>query len=261
VKRLAAILLLFLPLACGGGGSPDDDDESQAPGPVPPPSGAVTSEPSVPPGTAPPVGVTWHVGITENVSLARMQSLYASLVAANNGIWNISEGQVRVHRIRFYDAVAPGLPASQFVFGSAPVNRSNLDILVWPSATWDVPMTGAVTASAGLGRSGRFMIVPEHASTFIFMHEASHFLFRLSWSVGPMLVDEYQDGVQDIACVMESENAPPRWCNDANHSSQSSQPHACWRQILADYPSFRHAGRDTATTLPAAPIAEYHDTP
>ncbi|MFI5402389.1 MAG: hypothetical protein ACHQ1G_05590, partial [Planctomycetota bacterium] len=216
---------------------------------------------TVPLGTNPPVGVTWNVGITENWSPARMQGLYASLVAANNGIWNISEGQVRIHRIRIYDAVAPGLSASQFVFGGGGANTSNLDVLVWPTTTWDVPMTGAVTVTGGHGRSGRFMVVPENASTFIFMHEASHFLFRLSWNVGPVLGDEYQDGVQDIACVMESERAPSRWCSDTNHSGQNSQPHACWRQILSDYPSFRHAGRDTATALPPAPIAEYFDVP
>ncbi len=263
--RRLLLLLVLAPLACSGGGAPDGDDEQLPPGappaPPPPAAGSVTAQPTVPSGTTPPLGVTWHVGITENVTRARMQSLYASFVAANNALWNISEGQVRIDRIRFYDAVAPGVAASQFLFGFGGGNTSNIDILVWPAAMWDVPAGGAVGEMPGQGRTERLMVVPENASTFVLMHEGSHFLFRLSWGVGNLLVDEYQDGVQDAACVMESENLPHRWCSDGNHAGQSSQPHACWRQILADYPSFRHAGRDTATGLPAAPIAEYNDTP
>jgi len=52
-----------------------------------------------------------------------------------------------------------------------------------------------------------------------------------------------------------------RRCSALNHTHQSSQPTACWQQILIDYPNFRHAGTDRATTLPAVPIAVYNDTP
>jgi hypothetical protein len=258
------LLLLALLCACTGGKGGDDDEEPgggppNPPAPPSPPSGSVTAQPTAPQGAAPPIGVTWHVGFTENVSRAQMQGFFASLVAANNGIWNVSEGQVRVDRIRFFDAVAPGVRASQFLFGPGGGNTANIDILVWPAAMWDVPAGGAV--GEGQGRTGRLMVVPANAPTFVLMHEGSHFLFQLTWSVGGLLVDEYQDGVQDSACVMESENLPHRWCSDANHAGQSSQPHACWRQILLDYPLFTYAGHDTAASLPATPVAEYNDTP
>ncbi|MCK6460863.1 MAG: hypothetical protein L6Q95_13355 [Planctomycetes bacterium] len=265
MRRLLALLLVALPLACTGGAAGDDTDDEEVPppgpSPSPSPSPTVTAEPSVPMGTAPPVGVTWHVGFTENVPRSRMQSLFASFVAANNAIWNVSEAQVRVARVKFYDAVAPGMQASQFFFGGVTADTSNIDILVFSPAAWDVPATGAVGVRPAEGRAGRLMAIPENVSTFILLHEGSHFLFRLSWNPGPLLVDEYQDGVQDIACVMEAEKTPHRWCSDGNHVGQTSQPHSCWRQILFDYPSLRHAGTDTAPSLPATPVAEYHDTP
>ena len=45
--------------------------------------------------------------------MAQMQSLYATFVAVNNALWNVSEGQVRIHKIRFWDAVSPGTTALQ----------------------------------------------------------------------------------------------------------------------------------------------------
>lgn len=265
MRRRAALLLALLPLACTGGAAGDDFDEEEVPppgpSPSPSPSPTVTAEPSVPPGSAPPVGVTWHVGFTENVPRSRMQSLFASFVAGNNAIWNVSEGQVRVARVKFYDAVAPGMKASQFFFGGVTADTSNIDILVFSPAAWDVPATGAVGVRPTEGRTGRLMAIHENAPTFILLHEGSHFLFLLSWNPGPLLVDEYQDGVQDPACVMEAERTPNRWCSDGNHVGQTSQPHSCWRQILFDYPRFKHAGTDTASSLPATPVAEYHDTP
>jgi hypothetical protein len=264
VRRFAAILLALLPLACTGGAAGDDFDEEEVPAPSPPaplPSGTVTSQPSVPPGAAPPVAVTWHVGFAENVPRSRMQSTFASFVAANNAIWSVSEGQVRIARLKFYDAVAPGRWASQFFSGGTTADTANIDILVFTGSAWDVPASGFVGLGPTDGRTGRLMGILENTSTFVLLHEASHLLFNLSWNPGPLLVDEYRDGVQDAACVMEAERLPQRWCNDANHVGQTSQPHACWRQILSDYPSFKHAGTDTATGLPAAPVAEYNDTP
>ena len=38
-------------------------------------------------------------------------------------------------------------------------------------------------------------------------------------------------------------------------------PHSCWRQILLDYPLFRHTGTDSTVAAVAAPKAEYNDTP
>ncbi len=218
-------------------------------------------EPTVPQTATPPAGVTWHVGVTENVSLASLQALFASFLAANNSIWNLSEGQVRIHRLRFWDNVAPGLWASQFFFGAGNVDTSNLDVLVFPQNRWDVPVSGAVGAFPGIGRTGRIMVVPMNASTFVLTHEGSHFLFNLSWAPAPMLFDEYVDGVQDPACVMESPNTPARWCSASNHVNQGSQPRACWAQILMDYPNFAHSGADSAAGLPETPLVEYTNAP
>ena len=105
------------------------------------------------------------------------------------------------------------------------------------------------------------MIIPLNVSVFVALHEGSHLVFDLTWSLGPVLADEYVDGIQDDACVMESDRMPLRWCSDANHVTQSAQPHSCWRQILTDYPAFGHAGADTATDLPSVPRVTYDDTP
>jgi len=263
---LAALLPALL-LGCDAGGSkaPPVDDTQQggggsggggSPTPPAPPPPTTTTLPTVPLGATPPVGLTWHVGVTENVSLAALQSLYATFVAANNAIWNITEGQVRIDKIRFFDNVGPGVTVQNFMF--MPFNTSNLDIVVWPAAMWDIPAGGAVAEQGG--RTGRTMILPDNVSTFVLTHEAGHLLFRLSWPVGTLLVDEYADGVQDQACVMESQNLPQRLCSDRNHANQSSQPHACWRQILLDYPTFTQ-GSSTAPGLPPPPVAEYNDTP
>ncbi|MHC4134875.1 MAG: hypothetical protein ACYS0K_07820 [Planctomycetota bacterium] len=264
-----AALLSGLLLGCDAGGSkpPPDDGTEQSGGATggggittpspPPPPPTTTTQPTVPLGATPPVGLTWHVGITENVPIAAMQNLYATFVAANNAIWSITEGQVRVDKIRFFDNVGPSVTVQNFMF--MPFDTSNLDIVVWPAPMWDVPAGGAVGEQGG--RTGRVMIIPDNVSTFVLTHEAGHLLFRLSWPVGSLLVDEYADGVQDQACVMESESLPKRLCSDRNHANQSSQPHACWRQILLDYPSFTHGGSDTAPNLPPPPVAEYNDTP
>lgn len=263
-----ATLVPALLLGCDAGGSkaPPADDTQQSGGggsggggstTPPPPAPTTTNLPTVPLGATPPVGLTWHVGITENVSLSAMQNVYASFIAANNAIWNITEGQVRIDKIRMFDNVGPGVTVQTFM--GMPFDTSNLDIVVWPAAMWDVPAGGAVGEQGG--RTGRTMIVPDNASTFVLTHEAGHLLFRLSWQVGTLLVDEYADGVQDPACVMESENLPQRFCSDPNHVNQQSQPHSCWRQILLDYPTFAHSGSDTAPNLPPPPTAEYNDTP
>ncbi|MHC5031517.1 MAG: hypothetical protein ACYTGU_11725 [Planctomycetota bacterium] len=267
MRRLVlAALLPALLLGCSAGGSkpPPADDTQQSGGggsggggtPTPPPP-TTTTLPTVPLGAIPPVGLTWHVGITENVSRTAMQNLYATFVAANNAIWNITEGQVRIDKIRFFDNVGPGVTVQGFM--AMPFNTSNLDIVVWPAAMWDVPAGGAVGELGG--RTGRTMIIPDRVSTFVLTHEAGHLLFRLSWPVGNLLVDEYADGVQDQACVMESENLPQRLCSDRNHTNQSSQPHACWRQILLDYPAFSQTGITPTPNLPPPPTAEYNDTP
>ncbi len=264
--RWTVVLALTLSLAgCGscdeGGDHAPKPSAPPAPPPPPPPGGGSwTTSPTVPTGSVPPIGVTWHIAITENVPLSQMQALYATFVSVNDTIWNISEGQVRVHKFRIWDNVAPGVTASQFMFG-APFDTSNYDVVAFPGASWNVPMGGAVTTQPGMGRNNRLMIIPTHVSTFVGTHEGGHFLWQLTWSVGALLVDEYNDGVQDAACVMESENTPYRWCSSGNHASQSSQPQSCWSQILADYPAFSHSGTNTAATPAPVPEVEYNDVP
>ncbi|MHC4959428.1 MAG: hypothetical protein ACYTGN_13765 [Planctomycetota bacterium] len=261
------LLLLVLAIGCSRDDKPDDDDDTNnnpggTPGtPAPPTSGPGTtsSDPTVPRTATPPFGVTWQVAVTENLSQARLDAIYASFVAANNSLWNISEGQVRCAKIVITDNVAPGVSAQQFMFGGGAINASLYDIIIWPASTWDVQASGAVSDQQG--RNGRLMIIPENVSTFVLLHECGHLLFHLTWTPGQLLVDEYRDGVQDTACVMESENTPTRWCSDANHTNQMSQPHACWNQILKDYPNFSYSGADSASGLPAVPEVTYNDAP
>ena len=105
------------------------------------------------------------------------------------------------------------------------------------------------------------MLIPDDASGQTRIHETSHLIWGLSWSGSFGLDDEYLDGVQDTACLMESDNSPVRWCSAANHVNQTSQPHSCWTQILSDYPLLAHGGTDTATTNAWVPVVTYNDTP
>lgn len=264
IGLLAALLALVL-AGCGGGVAGSDEDNLADPSPSTPtppttPSGTVTSFAIVPQSATPPVGVTLHVGFTENVTQAQMQAMHATWTSANTALWNASEGQVRIDAVVYTESLAPGLATSQFVFGFGAVNTATVDVLVWTNF-WDIPASGAVTAQPGMGRQDKLMIVPATADVFTLLHESSHLVFRLTWAPGPMLVDEYSDGTQDAACIMEGPNRPWRWCSDANHVSQSSQPHSCWHQILLDYPNFSHVGTDTAASQPPAPTAVYNDAP
>ncbi len=266
LDRLVLCIAVAALCACGGGAKKPDPEDGSGPFPVPPDRprpddglGSTSELPSVPRSAHPPYGVTWHVGFTENVSLREMQDFYATLVSTNDTLWSISEGQVRVHRIRIRDNVAPGVTASAYAFGGAPLDTSDLDIVIWPPRMWDVPFLGAVGEIGG--RGGRIAVMPSDATTFVVVHEASHFLFNLTWSVGPLLVDEYVDGVQDAACIMESELFPVRWCAQANHTHQCSQPHACWTQILRDYANFKHLGTDIAASMAPVPLVEFSDSP
>ena len=90
MKRLLLVLLLPVLGACSGSdavpGHDDAEPPVQSPPPQdPPPVGNVTGSATIPNNMAPPVGVTWHVGITENVTLAQMQVLFASFVAGAMG--------------------------------------------------------------------------------------------------------------------------------------------------------------------------------
>ena len=253
--RMALLAIAFLSaVACGGGGDGEGSQTTQVP------QTGITAAPYIVRGSLPPVAVSWRIGITEDVTEEQMRAFYATLVATNNAVWNVSEEQVRIHEVSIRDRVAPGVTTSQFMADPSVISTAELDIIVWPVNTWDIPAGGAVTAGGNIGRANRLMVVPMNAPVFVLLHETSHLIWDLTWASGPMLNDEYLDGVQDEACVMESQNLPLRWCSDANHVHQQSQPHACWHQILLDYPAFTHKGIDLAPGTPQSPLVAFIDT-
>ena len=293
MKRLAissalCLLLGLLPFVaggCGGGGGsavdpdpfvgeiPDDTPQDRPPTPPEPtppppappsPPGSTTTQPRVPLGSTPPVGLTWHIGFTENVSMSQLQSLYGQAVALGSALWSITEGQVYLYKVKIKDNVGPGTTPSAWEANHGVIATSDLDLLIWPSNVWDLPGTNGVvwwSSPAQFGRTGLVMLLPSNASTHTWIHETGHFVWNLSWPISFGLEDEYIDGIQDPACVMESTNPPRRWCSDANHVNQLSQPHACWHQILLDYANYTHNDVDYSTTPAWTPLVTYEDTP
>jgi hypothetical protein len=220
----------------------------------------------------PPVSVVWNVGFTENVPLYSMQAMYAKFVRLSELLWTVSEGQVWIRKVRFFDEVAPGSKAS----GEGSVRTPTLDVLLWPRAQWDLPsIAGYVLFTPGrpgvLARSDRRIQVPEDATERVLLHESSHVVWKLSWSgsgLPPGLDDEYKYLPTDPACIMDLQSDPPRWCSGgslpsgdhrAKSGGQGSQ--SCWEQILGDYPNFTYQGSNRAASAPAAPEVEYNDTP
>jgi len=135
---------------------------------------------------------------------------------------------------------------------------------VWPPWSWNVaPALGKVwwSGSLSFGHSGRLMLLPDNASGHTQDHEYSHLIWELSWGISFSLEDEYNDGVQDQACIMESDSTPIRWCSKTNHVTQTVQPWSCWEQIIADYPAFTHKDTEKASTAVWLPLVEFHDTP
>lgn len=287
-SAIQVLLILLLPIiafGCGGGSGtreevepfvgilPDDTQSDPAPPPAPPPPppapapvppGSTTSAPRVPRASTPPIGLTWHVGYTENATKARLEAIYAQVVSLNSALWNLSEGQVYIYKVVISDNAGPGTSPTGWQADSSVVPSSNLDIVVWPSAAWDLTGTLGVvwySSPSTWGRTGLLMLLPSNANTHTWLHEAGHFIWDLSWPGEFGLADEYTDGIQDPACVMESTNPPRRLCSDGNHVAQLSQPHACWHQILLDYANYTHADKDSASTSPWRPKVEYNDAP
>lgn len=240
----------------GGGGTPP-------PAPIPP---GTTTDRSIVSKVTPPIGLTLYIGMAENVTMAAMQGVYSQFASVNTTLWNMSEGQVYIYKMVISDGVAEGTtPAAWEANKNNLFNSSNLDIVVWPASSWNLGGAAGVvwwtSSSTSFGRFNRLMLIPDNASGQTRIHETSHQIWGMSWPGSFGLDDEYIDGIQDAACVMESNNSPVRWCSMSNHVNQSSQPHSCWTQILLDYPLLTHGGTDTATTNAWVPIATYTDKP
>ncbi|MBI2931023.1 MAG: hypothetical protein HYY16_05180 [Planctomycetes bacterium] len=210
----------------------------------------------VDPALRPPVGLTWYVRFNENVSSTVMTTWYSQLAGLSADLWNVSEGQVYLTHVVISDNHAAGARASQ----AYPASATASDMIVYSDTNWDIaPVLGFVTWV--FGREGRFISIPETTAPETLIHEAAHLVFRLSWPSAPMLEDEYSDGQQDDACIMEGTFTPLRWCAADNHVEQTSQPTSCWQQILADHPWFTYAGTNT-TTAPLPPMTVlYYNTP
>ena len=257
-KLILSLLLGGLLAACGD----EPTSHSGSGGPAEPPwggggsgggGGNTTDDAIIPYSMTPPVGLTWYVAINNNVPLSTMQSWATKLAATSLDLWNVSEGQLYLHKLVFTDNVAPGTMASTYY------QSNTYDMMIFAGSTWDLPWGGYVQEFNG--RQGHFCAVPETSTWFTNLHEASHMVFWLRWSIGTLLVDEYADGTQDDACIQDLGFASIRWCASDNHVTQGSQPRACWDQILADYTNWTHMGTNVARSSVPTTTFEYNDTP
>ena len=257
------ILLVLLAPACR------KSHDSRSPLSGPPPQ--ITQEPVVPSGSSPPVSLVWNVGFAENVPLDAMEAQYRKFVQLSQDLWSVTEGQVCLSQVRFFDAVAPGAAPSD----STTLRVPNLDVVIYAPSNWDVrPVSGQVlffSPPGTLGRTDRRIDVPEDARRTTLLHEGSHFIWRLTWSgndLPPGLDDEYNYDPSDPACIMDLMYAPLRWCSGAplpapNHTTKNGGQGAtsCWEQVLKDYPAFTFGG-NSGTSTPLPPLAvEYNDDP
>ena len=241
-----AVLAVATPISCGKNSHGDDSPPTVVPG---------GPESFAPTGSNPPVVVTFNIVFAENVSLTAMQAIAAKFEAANNSLWNVTEGQIRIGRLRISDNAHPGSKSNEY----SQLDLSGEDINVWSPGNFNGP--GIAYVLVGEGRFGRFMGIPSNVANNTLLHELGHFLFQLTWSVAPVLIDEYEDLPDDPACMMELTYTPLRWCSATNHLDQPGQPHSCWTQILADYPAFTYTNTDTMPTPPPVPDVDYTDTP
>jgi hypothetical protein len=254
--RICVAVLVVVGIACGGGGRGGGSSSGGGGGAGAGAGGGsgptgVTGDAIVPNNATPPIGLTWHVGLNQNVPLATLQDWFAKMQQLSADLWSASEGQVWIAHIKIQDAAPdPAVLDAWVDVGSS----SGGGQMLW--------MTG---------RQGRHIAVDSAATPFVLLHEASHMIFKLSWTIpdptmwpGDYLVDEYDDGMQDDECIMESvfsPTPPKRWCGPDNHVSQSVQPTSCWSQILADYPNFTWSGTNAAASPPPPATVEYVDAP
>jgi len=264
VRAALVVMIALLAPACRK--SSDSPRRGGGGGPTP-----TSTEASVPPGSSPPVGLVWNVGFAENVTLAEMQNQFQKFVQLSQDLWAVTEGQVCLSRVRFFDAVAPGASPSD----SENLRVPNLDVVIYSSSNWDIlPVAGQVmffSPSGTLGRTDRRMDIPEDARRLTLLHEGSHFAWKLSWrgnNLPPGLDDEYNYDPPDAACIMDLEFSPLRWCSGGtlpspDHVTKSGGQEAtsCWEQILKDYPAF-HFGGSSNASAPLPPLSvEYNDDP
>jgi len=210
-----------------------------------------------PAGSNPPVVVTLNIGISENRPMADLTALYQKFVTVNQSVWNVTEGQVRIGRVRIRDNTNPGTNSQDY--DNANFSDATVDIVAWQPADFNGPGISFVALPGG--RNGRFMGIPTDVANTTLLHELGHFLFVLSWAPGPLLIDEYTSSPDDNGCIMELDYIPLRWCHTDNHLNQSSQPHSCWTQIRLDYPAFSYANFNTTPLPPPDPDVEYTDVP
>lgn len=264
-----AALVVMLALMAPACRKSSDSPSRGGSGSGPPP--ATSSEAFVPPGSTPPVGLVWHIGFAENVTLAEMQNQFQKFLQLSQDLWAVTEGQVCLSQVRFFDEVAPGASPS----ASESLRVPNLDVVIYSSSNWDIlPVAGQVlffSPSGTLGRTDRRIDIPEDARRLTILHEGSHFAWKLSWrgnNLPPGLDDEYNYDPSDPACIMDLGFSPLRWCSGgtlpaANHTTKDGGQEAtsCWEQILKDYPAY-HFGGSSNTSTPLPPLAvEYNDTP
>lgn len=205
-------------------------------------------------GSKPPVVLTLNVRFANNVPLKEMQDIATVLEMANDSLWSVTEGQIRIGRLRISDNAHPGSKSMDY----NNLNLSGDDIVVWSPVDFNGP--GIAYVLVGAGRFGRFMGIPWNILNTTLLHEFGHMIFELTWTAGDVLIDEYAQEPDDSACLMELQYMPLRWCATDNHLTQPGQPHSCWTQILIDYPDFVFSNTHTAPP-PAPPVVEYTDTP
>lgn len=253
MKRLRAICLLavFVAASTSCRRHHDGDDDS------PPAVNPGGPESYAPKGSNPPVVVTFNIAFAENVPIETLEAMAAKFETANESLWNMTEGQIRIGKIRLTDNAHPGSTSDQY----SQLNLTAHDFVVWSPANFNGPGIAYVLVGPNSGRYGRFMGMPSNIANTTLMHELGHFLYELTWSIAPVLIDEYEDPPQDTACVMELTYTPLKWCSPLNHLDQPGQPHSCWTQILTDYPGFTYANQDVAPAPPPPPTLEYNDVP
>ena len=242
----------------------------------PPPTPGVISRAVIPPGSAPPIGVTVEVAFAEDVALVDLVIHGSFWSAANGLLWQVTEGQTYIDTVNITDNVNPS-SSSNDLLGS--YDAPGLDVVVWTPPRWNtIGALAYVVYGPTKGRDGRVMALKTTADQDTILHEIFHFLYVLSWRFYLLsnneacLDDEYTFTPDDASCVMEITLGPPlRLCSggtltNGNHLTSSSstppnttqiqvngsilengQPRSCWEQIIFDYPAFGYSGLNTTT--------------